>query len=151
MMNTKTAIPIVTIVIMITMLACSLPTLDVSDLPIPKVISVKSLVGEWTGIIYLVDSGEQFGLINITFFSGCEMDKPCGTYTIPAIPCEGSFIYKGRTGNVFRFEQQLTKGEISYCGTGSTSEFKLLNNGNMTQDWTDGTTKTKTDLTRKNF
>jgi hypothetical protein len=110
---------------------------------------VDTIVGDWTGTMYLPDGGDTLGQLDISIQAGCAVDKICGSYSIPQIPCGGTFVYKGINGEAFRFEQQLTKGDVTICGTGSFNEITLLKDGTLSQTWTDGVNKTKANLTRK--
>jgi hypothetical protein len=110
---------------------------------------VESIVGNWTGTMINTATGERLTQLDISIQSGCTIGKICGSYSIPQAPCGGNFIYTGTNGQAFRYTQQLTIGDIKFCGTDSLNEITLLKDGTLSQTWTDGVNKTHAILTRK--
>lgn len=147
-MTKKTLILLALMMVAAVMLAaCSTPT---ALPPTQKPASpVDVIVGDWTGNMYLPDGGDSLGELNISIQAGCEVDKVCGSYAIPFIPCSGTFTYRGASGETFKFEQQLTQGDVKVCGTGSMNSLTPNQDGTLAQTWTDGTNRTKATLTRK--
>jgi len=111
--------------------------------------TVDSLAGDWTGTMISSDSGEALTELNISVQEGCEVDKTCGSYSIPELSCGGELVYKGVEGEAFSFEQHLVDGDLNTCGTGSMNTLTLNEDGTISQTWTDGTYNTHANLNRK--
>ena len=98
------------------------------------------------------DTDEISAVLDITILPGCTIGKTSGTYFIPIEtqePCSGNLVLTEINGETFTFEQQLTQGDLNICGTGSYEKIKLLEDGTLSQTWSDGTRNTYSTLTRK--
>jgi hypothetical protein len=126
--------------------ACNKPTSGVESKPTSPIDKIS---GDWTGKMFSTEGGDPVGQLDMTFNAACDLDKICGNYSIPKIPCNGNLIYKGLNQETIRFEQDLVKGDIAICGTGSINEVTLQIDGTLSQTWTDGTNKTVAILSRK--
>jgi hypothetical protein len=114
--------------------------------------NVDALAGDWIGAIKIPETDEIVGELNITILADCTIGNICGTYFIPIEPqgqCSGNFVLTEINGETFTFEQQLTQGDLNFCGTGSYNKIKLLEDGTLSQTWSDGTRNTYSTLTRK--
>lgn len=111
-------------------------------------LTVDSLAGDWAGMM-ISENGEALTELNISVQEGCEVDKACGSYSIPEISCSGDLVYKGVDGEAFSFEQHLVDGDLNTCGTGSMNTMTLNEDDTISQTWTDGTYSTHAALTRK--
>jgi hypothetical protein len=152
-MSKKMFVVLVSIIVLVIALsACgsqatkAAPTTEVQPTPTQP---VDSLVGDWTGTMYPPEGSDPLGQLDISIQAGCKVDSICGSYSIPMLPCGGTLTYKGKTGDVFQFEQQLTLGEVAVCGTGSMNSITLLEDGTLSQTWTDGVNRTRTVINRK--
>ena len=112
-------------------------------------VTADSIAGTWTGCIRDSNTGGCLADMNISVQKGCTPGRFCGTYSIPAVPCEGNLAFSEKNGETFIFEQQLTRGDVNSCGTGSFQSIKLNPDGTLDQTWTDGTRSTYMTLTRK--
>jgi hypothetical protein len=117
--------------------------------------NIDAIAGDWTGALRIPDTGESVGFLDITILPGCSLGKICGTYFIPPNEilglglCSGNLVLTEISGETFTFEQQLTQGDLKFCGTGSYEKIKLLEDGTLSQTWSDGTANTYSTLTRK--
>lgn len=82
------------------------------------------LAGNWTGIA--VNGDTQFE-VEITIEESCVMGGECGTFSIPIVPCSGSYVLTSEKNNVYEFGMQNKSTE---CGEG-IDYLQLLPDGTL--------------------
>ena len=93
--------------------------------PTPTKI-IDSIVGVWSGSARTGTSGSA--PVSFTFVKTCTIDSTCGSFSLPTIPCSGTFRIVSVSGNTFYFVAENKQGA---CGKATEEYFQLLPDGTL--------------------
>lgn len=87
---------------------------------------IDSLVGTWAGTAH--NSNEWDMKITISISSSFQIGSTLGTYTIPEIPCSGTFRIMEIRDDTLYLRAEDQKGE---CGEADSDTLELLSDGTL--------------------
>lgn len=111
--------------------ATLIPTLPVT----PTTIPIDPIAGNWTGTFQGISDNFSAD-IDVFIDNNCEINKSCGTYSAPSLPCSGNLILTQINNATFVFVEQKIDG-ADWCGSGGFEYMELLPDNTLSWGYSD--------------